>query len=177
MFIFMVCILDFCKLLDKDNHMKYLVLFLTLFLCTPLFSQEAQLSKKELRIQKRGAKKKAQKQNKFKELNEYGIDIHATNVIQAIRKHLGTAKIEGDKVIVLRDRIGSFSDGEPPYAIWDLDGNLIGKTPPPGLDLMSIRKVTVFRTVYDIQTYYGFAGGQGVIKINTTLTIPDVQKD
>jgi hypothetical protein len=86
---------------------------------------------------------------------------------------LGTAKIEGNQVIVMRDRIGSFSDGLPPYALWDVDGNLIGKTPPPGLDLLSIRKVTVYRTVYDIQTNYGLNGGQGVIKINTTLTMPD----
>ncbi|MCI4643004.1 MAG: hypothetical protein MRY51_09135 [Flavobacteriaceae bacterium] len=153
--------------------MKYLLLFFTLFLCQPIFSQQSELSKKELRIQKRAAKKKASKATNFKELNEYGIDIYATNVIQAIRKHLGNAKIEGDKVVVTRDRIGSFSDGEPPYAIWDVDGNLIGKTPPPGLDLLSIRKVTVYRTVYDIQTHYGFNGGQGVIKINTTLTMPD----
>jgi phage tail protein X len=38
---------------------------------------------------------------------------------------------------------------------------------------MSIRKVTVYRTVYDIQSNYGLAGGQGVIRINTTLTMPD----
>ncbi|MDB4768235.1 MAG: hypothetical protein ABF304_08505 [Flavobacteriaceae bacterium] len=136
-------------------------------------AQEARVSKKEARMIERGLKRKEKKNSKFRELNEFGIDIYATNVIQAIRRHLGTAKIEGNKVIVMRDRIGSFTDGEPPYALWDVDGNLIGKTPPPGLDLLSIRKVTVYRTVYDIQTNYGLAGGQGVIKINTTLTMPD----
>ena len=136
-------------------------------------AQEARVSKKEARMIERGLKRKEKKKSKFRELNEFGIDIYATNVIQAIRRHLGTAKIEGNQVIVMRDRIGSFSDGLPPYALWDVDGNLIGKTPPPGLDLLSIRKVTVYRTVYDIQTNYGLAGGQGVIKINTTLTMPD----
>ena len=153
--------------------MKYFLIFALLFIVSPISAQEVLQTKKEFKMAKRVLKNKLRKLEKFKELNEYGIDIHATSVIQAIRNHLGTAKIEGEKVIVVRDRIGSFSDGEPPYAIWDIDGNLVGKTPPPGLDLMSIRKVTVYRTVYDIQTHYGFAGGQGVIKINTTLTLPD----
>ena len=72
-------------------------------------AQEARVSKKEARMIERGLKRKEKKNSKFRELNEFGIDIYATNVIQAIRRHLGTAKIEGNKVIVMRDRIGSFT--------------------------------------------------------------------
>lgn len=155
--------------------MRFIYLLVCVLFLLPLqgTAQEARVSKKEARMIERGLKRKEKKTSKFRELNEFGIDIYATSVIQAIRRHLGTAKIEDNKVIVMRDRIGSFTDGEPPYALWDVDGNLIGKTPPPGLDLMSIRKVTVYRTVYDIQSNYGLAGGQGVIRINTTLTMPD----
>jgi len=56
-------------------------------------AQEARVSKKEARMIERGLKRKEKKKSKFRELNEFGIDIYATNVIQAIRRHLGTAKI------------------------------------------------------------------------------------
>ena len=117
--------------------MKILYVFLCVLFLLPLqgTAQEARVSKKEARMIERGLKRKEKKTSKFRELNEFGIDIYATSVIQAIRRHIGTAKLEGNKAIVMRDRIGSFTDGEPPYALWDVDGNLIGKTPPTWIRL------------------------------------------
>jgi hypothetical protein len=93
--------------------MRFIYLLVCVLFLLPLqgTAQEARVSKKEARMIERGLKRKEKKTSKFRELNEFGIDIYATNVIQAIRKHLGTAKIEGNKVVVMRDRIGSFTDG------------------------------------------------------------------
>jgi hypothetical protein len=92
------------------------------------------------------------------------IDVNANNLFQAIRAHMGNARLVDNKVILLADRRYAPTTGSP-YAIWVVDGAIIGEE-LPALDFNIITKVRVLKTIVETEPY-GFRGASGVIEITT----------
>jgi len=151
------------------NH--YLILFFAFLIGTnTLYAQENQdtITLKEVKVK---GKRKRKRTKPRIELNEYKVDVNAPSLIQALRAHLGTAKVRDNRVIVLNDRMYAPTSGNP-YALWVIDGIIYGEQAPPGLDLNSIRSVKVLKSLLETSAY-GFRGSSGVIEITTDTTIRD----
>ena len=148
---------------------RYLILLFTFVIgTTPLCAQKNQdtIALKEVKV--RGKRKRKQTKPRI-ELNEYKVDVNAPSLIQALRAHLGTAKIRDNRVIVLNDRMYAPTSGNP-YALWVIDGIIYGEQAPPGLDLNSIRSVKILKSLLETSSY-GFRGSSGVIEITTDTSI------
>ncbi|MEL0241284.1 MAG: hypothetical protein VW908_06075, partial [Flavobacteriaceae bacterium] len=116
---------------------RYLLLVIAFIVgTTTLSAQENQdtIALKEVRVK---GKRKRKRTKPHIELNEYKVDVNAPSLIQALRAHLGTAKVRDNRVIVLNDRMYAPTSGNP-YALWVIDGIIYGEQAPPGLDLNSI---------------------------------------
>ena len=151
------------------NH--YLILFFAFLIGTnTLYAQENQdtITLKEVKVK---GKRKRKRTKPRIELNEYKVDVNAPSLIQALRAHLGTAKVRDNRVIVLNDRMYAPTSGNP-YALWVIDGIIYGEQAPPGLDLNSIRSVKILKSLLETSSY-GFRGSSGVIEITTDTTIRD----
>ncbi|CAI8194738.1 MAG: Uncharacterised protein [Flavobacteriaceae bacterium] len=150
--------------------MKHFLLLLLAFTigATTLSAQENQdtITLKEVKV--KGKRKRKRTQPRV-ELNEYKVDVNAPSLIQALRAHLGTAKVRDNRVIVLNDRMYAPTSGNP-YALWVIDGIIYGEQAPPGLDLNSIRSVKVLKSLLETSAY-GFRGSSGVIEITTDNSI------
>ena len=151
------------------NH--YLILFFAFLIGTnTLCAQDNRdtITLKEVKVK---GKRKRKRTKPRIELNEYKVDVNAPSLIQALRAHLGTAKVRDNRVIVLSDRMYAPTSGNP-YALWVIDGIIYGEQAPPGLDLNSIRSVKVLKSLLETSAY-GFRGSSGVIEITTDTTIRD----
>jgi hypothetical protein len=150
--------------------MKYYLLFVFALAIgtTTLSAQEKQdtIALKEVRV--KGKRKKKRTKARI-ELNEYKVDVNAPSLIQALRAHLGTAKVRDNRVIVLNDRMYAPTSGNP-YALWVVDGIIYGEQAPPGLDFHSIRSVKILKSLLETSAY-GFRGSSGVIEITTDTSI------
>lgn len=150
--------------------MKHLLLLSLAFTigATTLSAQENQdtITLKEVKVK---GKRKRKRTKPRIELNEYKVDVNAPSLIQALRAHLGTAKVRDNRVIVLNDRMYAPTSGNP-YALWVIDGIIYGEQAPPGLDLNSIRSVKVLKSLLETSAY-GFRGSSGVIEITTDTSI------
>ena len=65
---------------------------------------------KEVKVK---GKRKRKRTKPRVELNEYKVDVNAPSLIQALRAHLGTAKVRDNRVIVLNDRMYAPTSGNP----------------------------------------------------------------
>ena len=150
--------------------MKHFLLLLLAFTigATTLSAQENQdtITLKEVKVK---GKRKRKRTKPRVELNEYKVDVNAPSLIQALRAHLGTAKVRDNRVIVLNDRMYAPTSGNP-YALWVIDGIIYGDQAPPGLDLNGIRSVKVLKSLLETSAY-GFRGSSGVIEITTDTSI------
>ena len=150
--------------------MKHFLLLLLVFTigATTLSAQENQdtITLKEVKVK---GKRKRKRTKPRVELNEYKVDVNAPSLIQALRAHLGTAKVRDNRVIVLNDRMYAPTSGNP-YALWVIDGIIYGEQAPPGLDLNSIQSVKVLKSLLETSAY-GFRGSSGVIEITTDTSI------
>ena len=159
-----------CPLQFLQRKMKHYLLFVFAFAIgtTTLSAQEKQdtIALKEVRV--KGKRKKKRTKARI-ELNEYKVDVNAPSLIQALRAHLGTAKVRDNRVIVLNDRMYAPTSGNP-YALWVVDGIIYGEQAPPGLDFHSIRSVKILKSLLETSAY-GFRGSSGVIEITTDTSI------
>lgn len=108
-------------------------------------------------------RKKAHEQMGFINLNEYGINVFAPNLVEAIRFHLrgSTARIEGEKVILRQTMsIQNFRD----FPLWVVDGVIFEQQPQ--INFNTIRKVRVLKSVAETNRY-GALGNAGVIELYT----------
>ena len=150
---------------------RYFILFFVFVIGTnTLCAQENRdtITLKEVKVK---GKRKRKRTKPRIELNEYKVDVNAPSLIQALRAHLGTAKVRDNRVIVLNDRMYAPTSGNP-YALWVIDGIIYGEQAPPGLDLNSIRSVKVLKSLLETSAY-GFRGSSGVIEITTDTAIKD----
>ena len=108
-------------------------------------------------------RKKAHDQKGFLNLNEYGINVFATDLVEAIRFHLrgSAARIEGEKVILRQTMsIEYFRD----YPLWVVDGVIFDQQPQ--VNFNTIRKVRILKSVAETNRY-GALGNAGVIELYT----------
>ena len=123
------------------------------------------LTKKELRFLKR---KKAFEKQKFqyekRGLNAWGINENAPNLIMAIREHLGSARIDPQKGLVIIRQSESFSNAQY-NPLWIIDGQQFN-FPPESLPLQNIREVKVYESLAETNKW-GQQGRAGVIEIIT----------
>ena len=123
------------------------------------------LTKKELRFLKR---KKAFEKQKFqyekRGLNAWGINENAPNLIMAIREHLGSARIDPQKGLVIIRQSESFSNAQY-KPLWIIDGQQFN-FPPESLPLQNIREVKVYESLAETNKW-GQQGRAGVIEIIT----------
>lgn len=147
----------------------FITLLLILMTIFSVFSQKKiipkGITKKELRVLKRQKafeKQKARYQKRG--LNEWGINENAPNLVMAIREHLGSARIDPQRGLVIIRQSESFSHGQK-YPLWIIDGQQFD-SPPNALVLQSIRKVKVYESLAETNKW-GQQGRAGVIEIIT----------
>ena len=123
------------------------------------------LTKKELRSLKR--KKAFEKQKieyKNRGLNAWGVNENAPNLVMAIREHLGSARIDPQRGLVIIRQSESFSNDQK-YPLWVIDGQQFN-SPPNSISLQNIREVKVYESLSETNKW-GQQGRAGVIEIIT----------
>ena len=150
--------------------MKKFLLLSTCFLIS--FNMIAQtkieakeLTKKELRaLKKQKAFEKQKVRYEKRGLNAWGINENAPNVVMAIREHLGSARIDTQRGLVIIRQSESLTNSQA-YPLWIIDGQQYN-FPPSSLALQNIREVTVFESLAETNIW-GQQGRAGVIQIKT----------
>ena len=124
-----------------------------------------ELTKKELRIlKKQKAFEKQKVRYEKRGLNAWGINENAPNVVMAIREHLGSARIDTQRGLVIIRQSESLTNSQA-YPLWIIDGQQYS-FPPNSLVLQNIREVTVFESLAETNKW-GQQGRAGVIQIKT----------
>ena len=124
-----------------------------------------ELTKKELRIlKKQKAFEKQKARYEKRGLNAWGINENAPNVVMAIREHLGSARIDTQRGLVIIRQSESLTNSQA-YPLWIIDGQQYN-FPPNSLALQNIREVTVFESLAETNKW-GQQGRAGVIQIKT----------
>ncbi|MFQ3340383.1 MAG: hypothetical protein ACI9TK_000033 [Flavobacteriaceae bacterium] len=144
------------------------LLFLTL-ISFKVFDQteiEAkELSKKELRVlKKQKAFEKQKARFEKRGLNAWGINENAPNVVMAIREHLGSARIDTQRGLVIIRKSESLTNSQA-YPLWIIDGQHY-QSPPTSLALQNIREVNVYESLAETNKW-GQQGRAGVVEIIT----------
>ena len=143
--------------------MFFILIIATAYTQDKIIAKE--LTKKELRSLKR---KKAFEKRKFqyekRGLNAWGINENAPNLVMAIREHLGSARIDPQKGLVVIRQSKSFSNAQS-NPLWIIDGQQFN-FPPESLPLQNIRKVKVYESLAETNKW-GQQGRAGVIEIIT----------
>lgn len=149
-----------------------LVLFFALFSlnCFGQSQIEAkELTKKELRELKRQKAFEKQKLRYAKRgLNAWGINENAPNLVMAIREHIGSARIDTQRGLVIIRQSESFSNAQA-YPLWVVDGQQY-YSPPEVISLQNIREVKVYESLSETNKW-GQLGRAGVIEITTVKRI------
>ena len=148
--------------------MKQITALILVFLGTSLRAQEvldinSLEAPNEVLMDDIKQRKKAYDQKGFLNLNEYGINVFATDLVEAIRFHLrgSAARIEGEKVILRQTMsIEYFRD----YPLWVVDGVIFDQQPQ--VNFNTIRKVRILKSVAETNRY-GALGNAGVIELYT----------
>lgn len=148
--------------------MKQITVLILVFLSTTLRAQEildinSLEAPNEVLMDDIIQRKKAHDQKGFLNLNEYGINVFATDLVEAIRFHLrgSAARIEGGEVILRQTMsIKYFRD----YPLWVVDGVIFNQQPQ--VNFNTIRKVRILKSVAETNRY-GALGNAGVIELYT----------
>tara|TARA_Y100000385_G_scaffold229793_1_gene241296 strand:- start:626 stop:1090 length:465 start_codon:yes stop_codon:yes gene_type:complete len=124
-----------------------------------------ELSKKEIRALKKQKSFEKQKARYAKRgLNDWGINENAPNLVVAVREHLGSARIDLQKGLVIIRQSESFSNGQP-FPLWIVDGQQYSY-PPNNIAYQNIREVVVYESLAETNKW-GQQGRSGVIEIKT----------
>tara|TARA_B110001452_G_scaffold44884_1_gene34311 strand:- start:239 stop:706 length:468 start_codon:yes stop_codon:yes gene_type:complete len=124
-----------------------------------------ELTKKELRaLKKLKAFEKQKVRYEKRGLNAWGINENAPNVVMAIREHLGSARIDTQRGLVIIRQSESLTNSQA-YPLWIIDGQQYS-FPPSSMALQNIREVTIFESLAETNKW-GQQGRAGVIQIKT----------
>jgi hypothetical protein len=149
----------------------YTLLFLLIMgSCFPQTQIEAkELTKKEIKALKRQKAFEKQKLRYEKRgLNEWGVNENAPNLVAAIREHLGSARIDLQRGLVIIRQSESFNNAQA-YPLWLVDGQQFN-SPPNNLAFQIIREVKVYESLAETNKW-GQLGRAGVIEIITSNNI------
>lgn len=128
-----------------------------------------ELTKKEIKALKREKANEKQKEQYAKRgLNEWGINENAPNLVLAIREHLGSARIDVQRGLVIIRQSESFTNSQA-YPLWIIDGQQYN-VPPNSIAFQNIREVNIYESLAETNKW-GQLGRAGVIEIITVNQI------
>ena len=146
-----------------------LIFFLTITISFSVLGQQEiqvkELSNKEIRkVKRKNAFEKQKLLYEKKGLNAWGINENAPNLVMAIREHLGSARIDTQRGLVIIRQSESMNNPQP-YPLWIVDG-LQFNFPPNNIALQNIREVNIYESLSETNKW-GQLGRAGVVEIIT----------
>ena len=142
--------------------MKKLIVFFLFFISSNIYSQEIEIKLEDDTKTKYFSKKKKKREKRKKRSLRRTINYDATNLWDAIRPILGASVyLDNGRVIF---NYGAFTFTSNRYAVWAINGVVVGEYIPLNIDVQEILSVRVLKSAFDTEPY-GFQGSAGVIEI------------
>ena len=158
--------------LERSQLLFYIIIFL-IFISFEVAAQNEievkELSKKEIRaLRKEKAFERQKIRYQKRGLNPWGINENAPNLVMAIREHLGSARIDTQRGLVIIRQSESMKNSQS-YPLWIVDGQQFN-FPPNNIALQNIREVKVYESLAETNKW-GQLGRAGVVEIITLNAI------
>ena len=158
--------------LEKSELLFYIIIFLIFISFEAVAQNEIEakeLSKKEIRaLRKEKAFERQKTRYQKRGLNSWGINENAPNLVMAIREHLGSARIDTQRGLVIIRQSESMKNSQS-YPLWIVDGQQFN-FPPNNIALQNIREVKVYESLAETNKW-GQLGRAGVVEIITLNAI------
>jgi len=158
--------------LERSQLLFCIIIFLILISFEVAAQNEVkakELSKKEIRaLRKEKAFERQKIRYQKRGLNPWGINENAPNLVMAIREHLGSARIDTQRGLVIIRQSESMKNSQP-YPLWIVDGQQFN-FPPNNIALQNIREVKVYESLAETNKW-GQLGRAGVVEIITLNAI------
>lgn len=161
------------KLFLEKSELLFCIIIFLIFISFEAVAQNEieakELSKKEIRaLRKEKAFEKQKIRYQKRGLNPWGINENAPNLVMAIREHLGSARIDTQRGLVIIRQSESMKNSQS-YPIWIVDGQQFN-FPPNNIALQNIREVKVYESLAETNKW-GQLGRAGVVEIITLNAI------
>ena len=158
--------------LERSQLLFFIIIFL-IFISFGVSAQNEieakELSKKEIRaLRKEKAFEKQKIRYQKRGLNPWGINENAPNLVMAIREHLGSARIDTQRGLVIIRQSESMKNSQS-FPLWIVDGQQFN-FPPNNIALQNIREVKVYESLAETNKW-GQLGRAGVVEITTLNAI------
>ena len=158
--------------LERSQLLFCIIIFLILISFKVAAQNEVkakELSKKEIRaLRKEKAFERQKIRYQKRGLNPWGINENAPNLVMAIREHLGSARIDTQRGLVIIRQSESMRNSQS-YPLWIVDGQQFN-FPPNNIALQNIREVKVYESLAETNKW-GQLGRAGVVEIITLNAI------
>ncbi len=161
------------KLFLEKSQLLFCIIIFLIFISFEAVAQNEieakELSKKEIRaLRKEKAFEKQKIRFQKRGLNPWGINENAPNLVMAIREHLGSARIDTQRGLVIIRQSESMKNSQS-YPLWIVDGQQFN-FPPNNIVLQNIREVKVYESLAETNKW-GQLGRAGVVEIITLNAI------
>ena len=158
--------------LERSQLLFFKIIFL-IFISFEVAAQNEikakELSKKEIRaLRKEKAFERQKIRYQKRGLNPWGINENAPNLVMAIREHLGSARIDTQRGLVIIRQSESMKNSQS-FPLWIVDGQQFN-FPPNNIALQNIREVKVYESLAETNKW-GQLGRAGVVEITTLNAI------
>ena len=161
------------KLFLEISQLLFFIIIFLIFISFEVAAQNEievkELSKKKIRdLRKEKAFEKQKIRYQKRGLNPWGINENAPNLVMAIREHLGSARIDTQRGLVIIRQSESMKNSQS-YPLWIVDGQQFN-FPPNNIALQNIREVKVYESLAETNKW-GQLGRAGVVEIITLNAI------
>ena len=161
------------KLFLERSQLLFCIIIFLIFISFEVAAQNEievkELSKKEIRaLRKEKAFERQKIRYQKRGLNPWGINENAPNLVMAIREHLGSARIDTQRGLVIIRQSESMKNSQS-YPLWIVDGQQFD-FPPNNIALQNIREVKVYESLAETNKW-GQLGRAGVVEIITLNAI------
>ena len=161
------------KLFLEKSELLFCIIIFLIFISFEAVAQNEieakELSKKEIRaLRKEKAFERQKIRYQKRGLNPWGINENAPNLVMAIREHLGSARIDTQRGLVIIRQSESMKNSQS-YPLWIVDGQQFN-FPPNNIALQNIREVKVYESLAETNKW-GQLGRAGVVEIITLNAI------
>ena len=161
------------KLFLEKSQLLFCIIIFLIFISFEAVAQNEieakELSKKEIRaLRKEKAFERQKIRYQKRGLNSWGINENAPNLVMAIREHLGSARIDTQRGLVIIRQSESMKNSQS-YPLWIVDGQQFN-FPPNNIALQNIREVKVYESLAETNKW-GQLGRAGVVEIITLNAI------
>ena len=161
------------KLFLEKSELLFCIIIFLIFISFEAVAQNEieakELSKKEIRaLRKEKAFERQKIRYQKRGLNPWGINENAPNLVMAIREHLGSARIDTQRGLVIIRQSESMKNSQS-FPLWIVDGQQFN-FPPNNIALQNIREVKVYESLAETNKW-GQLGRAGVVEITTLNAI------